>query len=137
MFIFQATLLSLAALLAIFFGIRYLLAKEFMPYHAVVAGQPWSGLSPGVQTVILGMLRIIGGSFIAYGLMLLWLLLPLSRHEAWASWATLSISAMSIVPTVYVTLWLRRFAPAARTPVLPSVVVLVLVAVGAASSLFP
>jgi len=125
--------LLLAALVSIFFGIRYLLTKEFMPYHAVVSGKSWSQLELGVQTAILGMLKILGGGFITYGLALLWLLLPLNRGELWATWAALSITATTLVPTLYVTIMLRRFQPKAKTPVVPTLIVmaLVLASVGA------
>ncbi len=134
MLIFQTTLLSIAALLSIFFGVRYFLTREFMPYHAVVAGRSWAELDIGLQTVILGMLKIVGGGLTTYGLALLWLLWPLGRHEIWAAWAALSITATAVLPSLYVTLSLRRFAPSARTPVLPAVVVLALASIGAAAS---
>jgi hypothetical protein len=136
MLTFQLVLLSMAALVSIFFGIRYFLAKEFMPYHAVVAGKSWSEFEPGVQTIILGMLKIIGGGFATYGLALLWLLLPLSARQPWAAWAALTITASSLLPTLYVTIALRRFAPSARTPVVPASVVLALALVGAGISFF-
>ena len=136
MLAFQIALLTIAALLSIFFGVRYFLAREFMPYHAVVAGTPWSQLAPGVQTIILGMLKIIGGGLTTYGLALLALLWPLSRHEAWASWAALAITVTSVVPTLYVTIWLRRFEPSARTPIVPASIVLALAVVGAGTSFF-
>lgn len=129
-------LLSVSALIAIFFGVRYFLAKEFMPYHSVVAGKSWPELGPGVQTIILGMLRIIGGGFTTYGVTLLWLLLPLSARQPWAPWAALTITITAILPTLYVTLALRRFAPSARTPILPASVVLALALTGAALSFF-
>ena len=132
----QLVLLSMAALISIFFGIRYFLAKEFMPYHAVVAGKSWSEFEAGVQTIILGMLKIIGGGFATYGLALLWLLLPLSAKQPWAGWAALTITASSLLPTLYVTIALRRFAPSARTPVVPASVVLALALVGAGISFF-
>jgi hypothetical protein len=132
----QLVLLSMAALISIFFGIRYLLAKEFMPYHAVVAGKSWSELEPGVQTIILGMLKIVGGGFITYGLALLWILLPLSAKEPWARWAALTLTVTSLLPTLYVTVALRSFAPSARTPVVPASVVLALALVGAGISFF-
>jgi hypothetical protein len=129
------SLLALAALLSIVFGVRYFITREFMPYHAVVAGKPWSELGAGLRTVILGMLKIVGGGLTTYGVALLWLLLPLSRHEAWASWAALSITLTAVVPTLYVTLWLRRFAPAAPTPVAPAAIVLALAVIGSIASL--
>jgi hypothetical protein len=136
MLTFQLGLLSIAALLSIFFGIRYFLAKEFMPYHAVVAGKSWSELNAGLQIAILGMLKIVGGGLTTYGLALLWLLLPLNRHESWASWAALTITITSVVPTLYVTIRLRRFEPSARTPIVPASIVLALAVVGAGVSLF-
>jgi len=129
-------LLSMAALISVFFGIRYFMAKAFMPYHAVVAGQSWSDLEPGVRTIILGMLRIIGGGFATYGLALLWLLIPLHAKEPWARWAVLTLSATSILTALYVTISLRRVAPHARTPVLPAAVVLALSTAGVAISFF-
>lgn len=132
----QLALLSMAALISIYFGIRYFLAKEFMPYHAVVAGKSWSDLEPGLRTVIRGMLRIIGGGFATYGIALLWLLVPLSARQPWATWAALTITATEILPTLYVTIALRRAAPTARTPVLPASLVLALALVGACISFF-
>jgi hypothetical protein len=129
-------LVALAGAVSLLFGIRYLFARQFMPYHAAVAGRSWSELEPGVRTVILGMLRIVGGGLAAYGLALLWLLIPLGARQPWAAWAVLSLSACVVLPTLYVTLWLRRAAPAAHTPVAPTLVVLVLVVTGAALSFF-
>jgi hypothetical protein len=126
--------LLLAALLSIFFGVRYLRTKEFMPYHAVVAGKSWSELELGVQTIILGMLKIVGGGLTTYGLALIWLLLPLNRGESWAPWAALTITATSILPTLYVTITLRRFEPKAKTPVVPTLIALALALAGVATA---
>ncbi len=127
--------LSLAGLVSIGFGVRYLLTKEFMPYHAVVSGKSWSQLERGVQTAILGMLKIVGGGLMTYGLGMLWLLLPLHRGESWAAWAILTTTASTILPTLYVTITLRRYEPKAKTPVVPTVVVLALVLAGVGASL--
>jgi hypothetical protein len=127
-------LILLAALISVFFGLRYLLARQFMPYHAVVAGRPWTDLDSGVRTVILGMQRILGGGFIAYGVALLWLLLPMSFRAPWASWAVLTITLPATLPALYVTIALRRAAPSARTPVVPAAVVVALALIGAALS---
>jgi hypothetical protein len=130
------SLLSIAAAVSILFGVRYCLAREFMPYHATVAGRSWSELEPGVRTIILGMLRIVGGGFVSYGVALLWLLVPLNRGESWAPWAALTITLTALAPVLYVTVWLRRVEPTARTPIVPAAAVLVLAVVGATSSLF-
>ena len=124
-----------AALLSIFFGVRYLRTKEFMPYHAVVAGKSWSELDLGVQTIILGMLKIVGGGLTTYGLALLWLLLPLNRGESWAAWAALTITATAVLPTLYVTILLRRFQPKAKTPAVPALIALALALAGVGTAL--
>jgi hypothetical protein len=122
--------LGAAALLALAFGARYVLAREFMPYHATVLGRHWSELDQRLQIIILGMLKVAGGGLLAYGVALLWLLLPLHRGEAWAAWATLTVSFAALAPILYTVVWLRRIEPSAKTPVIPSLAVLVLVVVG-------
>ena len=134
MLTFQVVLVSLAALISIFFGVRYFTTKEFMSYHAVVSGKAWSQLEPGLRTIILGMLRIIAGGFATYGIALLWLLVPLSTKQPWAGWAVLTLTLAGVLPSLYVTIALRRSAPAARTPVVPAAAVLALGLAGAAIS---
>jgi hypothetical protein len=126
--------LLLAAGVSLLFGVRYLFTQSFMPYHAVVSGKAWAELERGMQAAILGMLRVAAGGFLAYGLALLWLALPLNRGELWAAWAALTITLGLCLPVLYVTLGLRRFAPAAKPPVAAPLVVMVLVltSVGAA-----
>ena len=104
----SSVLVGLAGAVSLLFGIRYLFAKQFMPY--------------------------IGGGLAAYGLALLWLLIPLGARQPWAAWAVLSLSALVVLPTLHVTLALRRAAPAARTPVAPALIVLILVLAGAGLS---
>ena len=126
---------AMAALLALTFGTRYVFTREFMPYHATVLGRPWSQLDSRLQTIILGMLKVAGGGLLGYGFALLWLLLPLHRGESWAAWAALTISLAALAPILYTVVWLRRIEPSAKTPVIPTLVVLVLVVVGTAISL--
>lgn len=130
----QTALLAIAAIICIAFGLRYFLTREFMPYHATVAGKAWTQLEPGLQTVILGMLKIVGGGFAGYGVALLWLLIPLRQGLWWAPSAVLAISAANLLPVLYVTVWLRRMEPSAKTPIAPAVVVLALVVIVAALS---
>jgi len=126
---------ALAGLLGFVFGVRYVLTREFMPYHAAVLGKPWNALEPRLQSIILGMLKVAGGGLLGYGVALLWLLVPLGRGEAWAAWAALCISVAVDAPILYVVLWLRRIAPGARTPVGPTVCVFALAVVGTAAFL--
>lgn len=127
--------LLLASVLALVFGARYVLTRTFMPYHAAVLAKSWPVLEPRLQIIILGMLKVAGGGLLGYGLSLLWLLLPLQRGEAWAAWAALTVSLAVVGPILYVVVWLRRIEPRARTPIVPTLVVLVLVMVAAMASL--
>ena len=131
----QLALPAIAGLIAIAFGIKYILAREFMAYHAAVAGRSWAQVDGGLQAIILGMYTIMGGGFVSYGAALLWLLVPLDQQQRWAAWAVLTLTVTSLVPVVYVTLWLRKVQPGARTPVVPAVTVLVLALAGGALSL--
>ena len=124
----------LAALLALAFGARYLLAKAFMPYHAAVLGKSWPALEPRLQIIVLGMLKVAGAGLLGYGVSLLWLLLPLQRGEVWAAWAALTVSLAVVGPILYVVVSLRRIEPSARTPIVPTLVVLGLVVVATVAS---
>lgn len=126
--------LVLAALLALAFGVRYLLTKTFMPYHATVLGKSWTDLEPRLQIIILGMLKVAGAGLLGYGVALLWLLLPLQRGEAWAAWAVLTVSLAVVGPILYVVVSLRRIEPSAKTPIVPTLVVLALVVVATVAS---
>jgi hypothetical protein len=126
---------GLAAALALSFGVRYVLTREFMPYHASVLGKPWSQLDLRLQSIILGMLKVAGGGLLGYGLALLWLLLPLQRGELWAAWAAFTISLVVLSPVLFTVVWLRRIERGAKTPIIPTLSVLALVLVGTVMSL--
>lgn len=102
---------------------RYWTATEFMPYHAVVSGAPWESLSPGIQRVVLGLLKGISAGFLATAVAVAVLVVPISRGEDWARWAVLAISAALLIPLVYLTVTMRLDTGAAA-PVVPSVAAL-------------
>ena len=123
-------LIGLAALISILFAIKYFTTRQFMAYQAAVTGKAWAELERGTQITILGMLKVCGAGFLSYSAALLWFAVPLSRGETWAAWAALSVTAALTLPVIYVTLWLRRIEPKAKTPVAAPVVVLLLVLAG-------
>lgn len=45
------------ALGGVLFGVRYMRRETYLPYHAIVVGKPFNELDPGVQAIILGMLK--------------------------------------------------------------------------------
>jgi hypothetical protein len=128
-------LVGLAALICMLFGIKYFTTRQFMAYHAVISGKQWEEIERGMQIAILGMLRVCAAGFVTYGVLLLWLLLPLRRGEPWAAWAILSSALTMLMPILWVTIRLRRFQPKAKTPIVPSAVVLLLVLAGVGAAL--
>jgi len=129
------TAVLLVAFGGILFGVRYMRREEYLPYHADVAGKSWNELDPGVQAIILGMLKIIGAGFATLGVTLLWLCFALHEGARWAPWAILTISAVALGPMLYVATKLRAFRPEAQTPVRPTVAMMVLIVVGVGLSL--
>jgi hypothetical protein len=120
----------LVALAGIVFGVRYMRREAFLPYHAAVAGQSWTEIDAGLQVVIRGMLKIIGGGFVTFGVTLLWLSFALYEGARWAPWAILTISAAALGPMLYVAMRFRAFRPEAQTPVRPTLAMIVLIVVG-------
>ena len=121
---------ALAALAGIAFGLRYLLTPTFLAYHEKVLRRPWHEVEPRLQVLFLASLKVAGGGFMGYGIAMLWLLVPLSRGQAWASWAALTMSVVAVSPVLYVVLWVRRVEPEAKPPVLAPIAVLALAMVG-------
>lgn len=110
---------------------RYMTTSEFMPYHAVVAGVQWQQVPSGLQTIILGMLRILAGGFAACGLGVAFLSIVAYRGQAWAGYASAMVGLAVWVPTIAVTYMLRAAQPSAQPPTAQSLVVLGLVLAGA------
>lgn len=124
------TMILLVSATSVAFGLRYLFAKEYMSYHAQLTQCSWSVIPQRLQTVILGMLKVVAAGMLAVGIALAWLTLPLSRGEPWATWAILSIISVNGLISIYVTITLRKVEPTAETNVAAAIsgVALVLVA---------
>ena len=104
---------SIPALVLLGFGVRYLTASEYMPYHAQGMGKDWEELTPQVQGVMLGALRGAGGGFLFTGVTLLLLLaVPFSRGERWAFRAVPALIILSALLGLYTTLTLTLLTPA-------------------------
>ena len=125
------SLLVLCGLAAAVTGAKYFFATEFMPYHAAVAGRTWAQLDQGTQTIISGMLKVIGAGFLGGGVSLLCFAYPAAKGERWPAWGALLVGASVWGPTLYVTILLRQANPGAETPMVPSALVLLLIVVAA------
>jgi hypothetical protein len=99
----------LATLIAVAFGLVYLLRGEFMPYHAVAVGMSWNQVDSSFQVLIVGLMRALGGACLAVAvLQFILLLVPFRRGEKWACWAIpaggLVIAGTALYVMVYVAL---------------------------------
>jgi len=129
-FWFGIILLLLSSLIGIQYGVKYLLIDEFQEYHETLYGSSWKELSLGSQTIILGLLKMIGGGLLAFGLMLAWLIRPIARSEAWARWCVLMVSFGFWGPTLYVAWCFRDTNPTSNPPIIQVSMMLLLPILG-------
>ena len=94
------------------FGVRYLAASEFMPYHAAALEREWSDLLPNEQGVMLAALRGGGGGFVIGATAILVLLLvPFRRGETWAYRAVPFLVLLCGLSALFTSSTLARLTP--------------------------
>ena len=120
----------LVVILLVVFGLRYLLASQFMSYHAVALDTSWSELSEPYQTVFLGLIRVVGGGMLAGGAAIgFMLVVPFRRKEPWARWAMLITGLILSGSALHATLSIK-FGTPASPPWIAALAGLVLTFVG-------
>ena len=103
----------LAVSLLIVFGLMYLFRSEFMPYHAVALGASWSELDPAFQILLLALMRVVGGGFLATACAMgILLLKPFRQGIRWAYWAIPAIGLVASFASLYATIYVTRNTPA-------------------------
>ena len=55
----------LVMLTGLFFASLYLFRKQFMPYHAKAVGKIWIELDATIRTLIIALMRVVGGGWLA------------------------------------------------------------------------
>jgi len=101
---FVCYLLSIFILAA--FGVSYLLRSEFMPYHSVAVGMPWSEVSPSFQILILALMKALGGMCLAVALSeFILLYLPFRQGVVWVRWLIPSVGLISCSATLYAMIY--------------------------------
>ncbi len=58
----------IVAILSCVFGTIYLTRSQFMPYHSQALNKQWQELENNYQTLILALMRVAGGGFLATGI---------------------------------------------------------------------
>ncbi len=69
-------------------GVRFLLRDEFLPYHSVAVGMPWAEVPSNFQLLIMALIKLVGGLWVAFAFaMVAILLVPFRQGAPWALWA--------------------------------------------------
>ena len=103
----------LVALLGILFAYMYLFRNEFMPYHSVAVGKSWAEVDPVMQVLILALMRVSGGGWLALSFALIFFsILTYRRNNIKLDLAGLIIGWSILIPTLYATLYVRSHSPA-------------------------
>jgi hypothetical protein len=107
--IINAILFIITTLAGLLFAGMYLFRPEFMPYHAVAVGMPWSDVSPEFQILIIALLRVGGGGWLAtsvgMSILLLW---PFRYGKFWPNYAISAIALSALIPTFIATLYVKQ-----------------------------
>lgn len=112
---------QLAFLLLFIFGVRYVTAHEFMPYHAHALGTDWSALPPAYRVLFLALLKVAGGGMVTTGIAGTWLIwVPFRQSANWARWALCIIGLSVGVPTLYATATVALYTPASPPWMVPA-----------------
>ena len=111
-------LTMLIALGYVVFGFTYLLRPEFMPYHAEAVGMSWDHVPPAFQVLILALMRVVGGAWLALAAALGYLIfVPFRQGARWARWAVPAVGLISSGAALFATLQVQCHTPA-RPPVM-------------------
>jgi hypothetical protein len=125
------TLLTLAgAAVAIVFGLIYLFRSKFMGYHRMAVQKDWNELSHELQTLILALMRTVGGGFLSVSIAVIILQLEFNRSQNhWIALAILIVGGILTLGTLYATL-LVRTKTKGRPPTIAALLLLILLLMG-------
>jgi len=106
-------LYALVGLLGFLFAFIYLLRPEFMPYHAVAVGLEWDAVDDGMKVLILALMRVSGGGWLATALSITVLIIARSKFKSSGiSIGLVLVGLGALIPTLYATLYVRSNSPA-------------------------
>ncbi len=120
----------LVMLISLAFASMYLFRKKFMPYHADAVGKKWEELDPEIRILILALMRVISGGWLASSVATgIFLYLYIRIGEAWTPIAIAITGLSVIIPTLIATLMVKSRTNA-NPPVGAAVLVIVLLIAG-------
>jgi hypothetical protein len=102
-----------ATVILLSFGVVYLVRGEFMPYHAVAVSRSWAEVDPAMQVLLLALMKVTAGGWIASSLALLVILLiPFRSGQRWSFFAVPIVGSILGISSLLVTLRVRALTPA-------------------------
>ncbi len=100
---------GLVALLGLAFAFAYLFRPEFMSYHSVAVHEIWADVDPGYQILIIALMRVSGGGFLAISVAIIMLLYQFHKQDkVWPVTAIFFIGQSILIPTLYATLLVKN-----------------------------
>jgi hypothetical protein len=107
--IINTIIFILTTLAGFLFAGMYLFRPEFMPYHEVAVGMPWNEVPPEFQILIIALMRVGGGGWLAtsagMSILLLW---PYRYGKFWPNYAIPIIALSALIPTFMATLYVKQ-----------------------------
>lgn len=96
---------GMTALASLILGLVYLVKGSFMPYHDGALPESWAELGANTQVLILALMRVAGGGWIAMTFIITILLVkPFQADEQWALYALPLIILLFYIPNLWATL---------------------------------
>lgn len=116
---------AIAGVVEIGLGATYFSSTQFMSYHAEAVETTWLELDPSIQTLILALMKLAGGSWFALGLFTIVMALAAIRTQSvFVRWS-LPAGILIAWSASFAATWGVHQATGAETPWAPSLVMIV------------
>lgn len=111
--IISFTCYTMVALLGFVFAFIYLTRPEFMPYHADAVGVEWKEVNENFQVLIIALMRVSGGGWLTTSLSISFLLIVDRKFKKlWLKLALVAVGLATLIPSLWVTLYVKSNSPA-------------------------
>lgn len=101
-------------------GATYFFSNQFMSYHAQAVDATWQELDPGIQTLVLALMKLAGGGWVALGfLTIVMALAALKTRSILLRWS-LPAGMLIAWSASFAATWGVNQATGAETPWAPS-----------------
>jgi len=95
-----------------------------MPYHEVAIGKPWDEMGKEYRVLIIALMRVSGGGWLATSVgMLLLLLIPFRKGRYWSYFAIPAIGLSVLIPTLLATIIVKTQSTAVPPYILAAVLI--------------